>query len=241
MQHEYWHEAREFSKAEAFLYLIMRAAWEDRTDGYGYWVERGEVVTTISQLSHDWGWGKSRVRRFLLAASAGSQVSLKTDRERTRIRIVNYDKYQSVDSDRESQTNQDRSADGVSNELHNKERRRNNKERSTPSLTLPRSIDTFEVRAALQRWLDHKSEKRQSYKTTGLNALVAKLSKQTPEWIVAAVDYSIAQNYSGIYPESGTNGTRALSRDELARQAFAQDLERIAIENQLALIAPEEA
>lgn len=229
MQHEYWQEAREYSKAEAFLYLIMRAAWEDRTDGYGYKVKRGEVVTTISQLSHDWSWGKSRVRRFLLAAQAGSQVSLQTDRERTKIRISNYEKYQALESDREPKVNRKRTTNEPQvNCIIKKEEGRTKKEEDNTSISipLPASIDTFEVRSAIQRWLSYKAEKRQSYKPTGLTGLIGKLSKfRSAESVIASIEHCIASNYDGIF-EQASDKPAARKEYRSAAQARGDEHDR---------------
>lgn len=223
MQHAYWTEARAFSRAEAFLYLIMKAAYESSVDDFGYRVARGELVTTMRQLSKDWGWSTAKVRRFLLAAQSGSQVVLQTTHERTKIRITNYDRYHLVTEDSETQTNRKRSDKRTANvDIYKKEE---TKKEEVPSLTLPAEIDTFEVRSALQRWLSFKAEKRQGYKSTGLNGLVSKLSKLTPERIVAAVDHSIAANYSGIFEPIGNGASRPRTTFEKSSAAIADAID----------------
>ena len=58
----------------------------------------------------------------------------------------------------------------------------------------PHRRESFEI------WLQHKKEKGQSYKPTGFNALIKKNSPLSDVDLRAAVENSMAQNYSGIFP-----------------------------------------
>ena len=59
-----------------------------------------------------------------------------------------------------------------------------------------------EYKESLNLWLQYKKEKKQTYKPTGLEALKNKIVKDYPNPLdfTKAVEYSIANNYSGIYP-----------------------------------------
>jgi hypothetical protein len=59
-----------------------------------------------------------------------------------------------------------------------------------------------EYKDSLNLWLQYKKEKKQTYKPTGLEALKKTIVKDYPNPLdfTNAVEYSIANNYSGIYP-----------------------------------------
>ena len=59
-----------------------------------------------------------------------------------------------------------------------------------------------EYRDSLNLWLQYKKEKKQTYKATGLDALKKTILKDYPNPLdfAKAVEYSISNNYSGIYP-----------------------------------------
>lgn len=60
------------------------------------------------------------------------------------------------------------------------------------------------VSAAIRAWLIYKKEKRQTYKDTGLKTLLNKLCKWNKEfgdqYVIDAIESSIASNYTGIFP-----------------------------------------
>lgn len=59
---------------------------------------------------------------------------------------------------------------------------------------------------AVKEWLDYKKEKGQKYKDRGLKALLKTLKKMSDEKgeqaLINAINYSMANNYSGIYEPS---------------------------------------
>ena len=64
-----------------------------------------------------------------------------------------------------------------------------------------------EYKESLDLWLQYKKEKKQTYKPTGLQALKKSIVKDYPNPLdfTKAVEYSIANNYSGIYPPKKVN------------------------------------
>lgn len=56
-------------------------------------------------------------------------------------------------------------------------------------------LDSFEL------WFKYKAEKKQAYKETGMKMLISQYqTKYSAEDFAKAVEHSIAQNYSGIFP-----------------------------------------
>lgn len=70
---------------------------------------------------------------------------------------------------------------------------------------------TYPCQEALEEWLAYKKEKRQSYKPRGLEALKKKLlqmSNGSPEYAKVIVEYSMANNYSGLFAPKNNSVNR---------------------------------
>jgi hypothetical protein len=72
---------------------------------------------------------------------------------------------------------------------------------------VPCSLDTPEVRAALQEWLDYKRDKGKPYKRPShLAKKLVDFESAGPQAFVAAVNHSIGNNYDGLFLPSVGNG-----------------------------------
>ena len=70
---------------------------------------------------------------------------------------------------------------------------------TSADVTIPSSIDTPEVRAAVDEWLAFKRTNRETYKKSDFLARKLKeFARDPPEAFVAAVHHSIGNNYSGL-------------------------------------------
>lgn len=98
-EHPLWREPREFSKAEAWISMIMEANWTEGTDFAGQPVPRGSFITSNTRLAKDWNWTRDRVRRFLKALENEKQVAQQTRGSALCICVVNYEDYQRVVTD----------------------------------------------------------------------------------------------------------------------------------------------
>ena len=74
----------------------------------------------------------------------------------------------------------------------------------------PSELDTTPCRDAAERWLAHKRERGESYKSAAsFRVKLTELARAGPEAFVLAVDSSIGNNYAGIYPpKDSKNGSR---------------------------------
>lgn len=74
-------------------------------------------------------------------------------------------------------------------------------------IELPESIRTQNCLDAIKLWLQYKSEKRESYKKTGLTAALTKWSREfTPAEFPSIVEHSIASGWKGIYRPQNSSG-----------------------------------
>lgn len=100
----------EFSRADAWVWLIENAAWKPsktRVKGVTVEIERGELSFSQRFLAQKWGWSKSRVDRFIADLRAEGMIETRSKIGATAghpagqgqsiITLCNYDKYQSND------------------------------------------------------------------------------------------------------------------------------------------------
>lgn len=125
-EHELWKERRVFSRAEAWIDLIMRANWQDTVLIDGTTLERGCLATSIRDLAFDWSWSRSRVDRFLISLD-GTQIEHRAGHRCSTIRILKYEEYQDVREPGGTQARRKRDTKRDTNEATIKELIINNK------------------------------------------------------------------------------------------------------------------
>jgi len=103
--HWLWQE-KPFSKAQAWLDLLLSANHEDKKivfDSNLVEVKRGEFITSIRKLCERWGWSNSKVKKFLDTLQLDGMIAYKSDTKKTAINIVNYNVYQPLSDTKTSQ------------------------------------------------------------------------------------------------------------------------------------------
>ena len=105
-----WTERREFSKAEAWIDILMEANYSAKTATAGDGaVEcgRGQSINSLDTWQRRWRWNsKTRVRRFLLMLQDSGMVRYENETKTVRITVCNYDAYNSERNESETQTKQ---------------------------------------------------------------------------------------------------------------------------------------
>lgn len=127
--HWLWEEKRVFSRAEAWIDLLMMANHQDTRFVLGNELisaQRGEVITSELKLMARWGWSKAKVRAFLKLLENDSMIAKKTDRKKTALIIVNWALYQVEETAKEPQKNHEETAkrpqkDTIKNEKNEEE------------------------------------------------------------------------------------------------------------------------
>ncbi len=101
--HEFYKEKRIFSRYEAWLDMIQWANHQDNSFLIGNEVikcQRGSFVTSEQKLMNHWGWSKEKTRRFLNVCERCEMVDRKADRRKTTITLINYNGYQSYQTEK---------------------------------------------------------------------------------------------------------------------------------------------
>lgn len=93
--HWLW-EDKPFSKQAAWIDMLLLANHDDNKFLLGndlIVVKCGSFITSELKLMERWGWGKSKTRAFLDLLQTDEMIVKKSDRKKTTITIVNYEKY----------------------------------------------------------------------------------------------------------------------------------------------------
>lgn len=97
MEHAFWTEERVFSKAEAWIDLLLSASYgagSFMVNGQMVRVEPGQYCTTMVYLANRWGWSRFKVDTFLKLLKANEMIALKKTSKYTLITLLNWAKYQ---------------------------------------------------------------------------------------------------------------------------------------------------
>lgn len=96
-----WTADKSFDKAHAFTDIILSCNHADNKiafEGKPMTIKRGEWLTSILQLSDRWGWSTKKVSNFLNTLEHDQMILQERNNKRTLIKVLNYDTYQSTDS-----------------------------------------------------------------------------------------------------------------------------------------------
>lgn len=114
-----WSADKSFDKAHAFTDIILSCNHADSKiafDGKPMVIKRGELLTSILQLSQRWGWSTKKVGNFLNTLEQDHMISQERNTKRTLIKVLNYDTYQSTEPNSGKSEEQPKSNDGLSKE-----------------------------------------------------------------------------------------------------------------------------
>lgn len=95
-EHWLWKASKKKTKLEAWLDLLMLAAFEDTKEPFGYdliMLKRGQILTSQDKLSKAWLWDRSAVRLFLQQLELDAMIVAKSTSKYTMITICNYASY----------------------------------------------------------------------------------------------------------------------------------------------------
>lgn len=157
--HWLWQE-KPFSKAQAWLDLLLSANYQDKKivfDSNLVEVKRGEFITSIRKLCERWGWSNSKVKKFLDTLQLDGMITYKSDTKKTAINIVNYNVYQTLsDAENVTETSQKRHRSDTetsqkhTNNNNNKDNNVNNDNNKTTT-TICGSDEEFNIYKFLEK------------------------------------------------------------------------------------------
>lgn len=101
-----WND-KPFSRGQAFLDLLLMVNHEDKKiifNGSLTEVKRGSGITSIRKLQDKWGWSNRKVKMFLEQLKLDQTIDYKCTTKNTVVTIVNYDLYQSRETEKHHQS-----------------------------------------------------------------------------------------------------------------------------------------
>ena len=207
-----WEWYSDINTKVLFIHLIFKANWKDGRF-QGVEVPRGSLVTSLGNLARETGLSVREVRTSLNHLKTTGEVTSKRHAKFSVISIKNYCLYQDADKQNDKQETSERQAidkRATTIEERNKKKKEIREEDKTPVNGrggYPTDIiDQYdfseEMRAKLDEWLEYKKERRESYKSTGLTALLRKISQKSGEYgenpVMALMDECMANGWRGI-------------------------------------------
>ena len=207
-----WEWYSDVNTTRLFVHLIFKANWKDGRF-QGVEVPRGSLVTSLGNLARETGLSVREVRTSLNHLKTTGEVTSKRHAKFSVISIKNYCYYQDVNTlDNKPPTDLQQTSNKplTTIEERNKKKKEIREEDKTPVNGrggYPTDIiDQYdfseEMRAKLDEWLEYKKERRESYKSTGLTALLRKISQKSGEYgenpVMALMDECMANGWRGI-------------------------------------------
>jgi hypothetical protein len=130
-----WKEARQYSKAEAWLDLISSARFEASTElvnGHAIEVQRGEIPASRRFLEERWKWGNTKVTNFLKMLRREGMITQRMVHGITVIVLVNYDFYNKANHQTSHQTNHEQTTTKPTNTTDTKKQQTTNQTTNAP-------------------------------------------------------------------------------------------------------------
>lgn len=171
-------------------------------------VERGQFVTSISSIKDVCGNGiseqnvRSALKKFEEKFNFLTNKATKTGR---LITIVNYDKWQGVESKANKETNKEvtkRQQRGNKEVTTNKNDKNDKNDKKGIYNAPDLSEFSQELRAAIQDWLMYKNERRENYTETGLRNWIGSIRNKRVVYedrhLAEIIRESMARNYKGV-------------------------------------------
>lgn len=84
-----WEHSDNLALTGFWLHLLLRASWEDTKR-----LKRGELYLTYDGIACECCISRETVRRYLNILKESGEIETETDHRRTKVRIVNWDRYQ---------------------------------------------------------------------------------------------------------------------------------------------------
>jgi hypothetical protein len=200
--HDFWRERRAFSRAEAWLDILMAARWQEepgevRIGNMLLHCGRGEVLYSMKNWAQRWGWSEAKVKRFLDSLDAKrnpklkrSMIEVSNEVKTTRIKVCNYDAYQTTRSANDAETNPKRSDSdfqAVTTEEVKKEEPKNSSLCPEPGKpdSKPETVLRFAVKGGGQWELTRAKleEYADTFAALGVAGVLAEL-KQARQWLL---------------------------------------------------------
>ena len=135
-----------FTEFEAWQDLLLNVNFSEqkvRVKNQLIVCEPGETVRSLINWSDRWNWSKSKVLRFFRLLEKDGMISLKSETVTTRIKVCNWETYQTERNGNETQSNRNRTAIEPQSNTNNKVKKDNNVKKLVSKLSLTEREQKF--------------------------------------------------------------------------------------------------
>lgn len=196
-----------------FMHLLLTANYKD-CNYKGVEVKRGQVATSRMEIAKALRMSEQNVRTSLSHLKSTSEITSKSTNKLTIITLCKYDSWQDLVSESNQQTNRESTDNLTVNqpaiEEESNKYNNNNKEKEDTKVSPKKKaqendepiVIAPEMQEVVDKWMQYKKEKKQSYKPTGFKTFYKKLcelSDNNPQVAMAIVEKSMQNNYAGIF------------------------------------------
>lgn len=108
LDNDLWRERRVFSRAEAWLDLLLTTNFADRKvmiAGQRITVKAGQNLNTTKYWADHWGWSRGKVKKFLNDLKEDQTIGYETTSKYTLVTILKWGFYQNQETSEQHQTN----------------------------------------------------------------------------------------------------------------------------------------
>jgi len=208
-EHWLWDEERVFSKAEAWIDLLLSVNHKDNKiviKNKVINIKRGQTAMSLVTLAKRWKWDKSKVRRFLEVLKTDTMIDTKSETVTTLITICNYESYQSNGNGSETEVKRKRNRSETRSTPNNNDNNDNNDKNNYKGLCIS-SVDDEKIEL-VKMFIDYRKEGRKKFSQRALDLITEDINSHS----VAQCDYvikkSIKSGWSGLFwdniPNIGT-------------------------------------
>lgn len=215
-KHWLWDD-KPFSKGQAWIDLLLLANHKENKFLLGnelVEVEEGSFITSELKLMERWGWGKAKTRAFLDLLQMDNMIIKKADRKKTTITIVNYSKFQELQTTSRPQTDRKQTTNRPQTDrkqtqtiMINNDNNENNDNKKEKALFLFNTlICDFNfsdyIKTKLTEWVLYKAERKDEYTEQGLKALLSRVKNNCTKYgetkVGELIEECMSANYKGI-------------------------------------------
>tara|TARA_R110002167_G_scaffold106599_4_gene273229 strand:+ start:212 stop:913 length:702 start_codon:yes stop_codon:yes gene_type:complete len=196
--HWLWEEKRTFSKAEAWIDILLSANHTTTDILLGnelITVQRGSFITSEVKLMKRWKWSKGKVRAFLLLLDTQHMVYKTTDTKKTTLTVVKYEDYQDSKTAKGLRADFKQTSKRHQTDTNNNDNNDNNEIiKKIISEVAPQKLPFF------FNWLEYrKGVKKEITNIKTLTALKNRLNKEPIDKCEWVINYTIENGYQGLF------------------------------------------
>ena len=204
--HWLW-EDKPFSYGQAWIDLILMANHSVNRFPLGneiVTVEPGSFITSELKLAEQWGWSKTKVRRFLMLLENDSMIVKKTDRKKTTITLVKYDVFQISETEKKPIKNRKKTDKKPIKNTNNNDNNDNNENNDNKYATDPLLND------AIIAFVDFRNKIKKPMTDKAIELMLKKLNRLSSNVSVQIeiLNQSIVNGWSGIYELKETSAKK---------------------------------